>query len=216
MADIINQIVQRSGNEDELIRDLVRAPEINKILAKDLKPILFMLKGFLENPEPRAKFIATSNLSNFKSSLDMLLADIFNQQTRATHKHQLPDPFNVFSFALPLEENQQKAKLKFYFPRRKKNGSKKGFKISLLLDMEKIGEVRVDFFLLKKDLAVTFFVNDSTRKTTFEEHIEEISDQLDSLFDSLIIKAVVSQKKIKDFHREDLDLGSDKQIDLRI
>jgi len=216
LADIINQFVQRPGSEGELAKELMRAPEINKILTNDLKPILFMLKGFMENPELSAKFLTNTNLSSFRSSLDMLLADIFNQQTRATHKHELPDPYNVFSFALPLKENQQKAKLKFYFPKKKKNGSKNDFKISLLLDMDKIGEVRVDFFLLKKDLAITFFVSDDTRKIKFEEHFEEISVQLEPLFDYLILKTVVSEKKIRDFHREDLDLGSDRQIDLRI
>ena len=216
LADIINQFVQRPGSEGELAKELMRAPEINKILTNDLKPILFMLKGFMENPELSAKFLNNTNLSSFRSSLDMLLADIFNQQTRATHKHELPDPYNVFSFALPLKENQQKAKLKFYFPKKKKNGSKNDFKISLLLDMDKIGEVRVDFFLLKKDLAITFFVSDNTRKIKFEEHFEEISVQLEPLFDYLILKTVVSEKKIRDFHREDLDLGSDRQIDLRI
>jgi hypothetical protein len=215
-ADIINQFVQRPEGEGEFTKELIRAPEINKILSKDLKPILFMLKEFLENPDLSAKHPNTKNLSHFKGSLDMLLADIFNQQTRATHKHELPDPHNIFSFALPLKENQQKAKLKFYFPKKKKNGSKNGFKISLLLDMDKIGEMRVDFFLLKKDLSITFFVNDNTRKIKFDEHLEEISVHLDPLFDYLILKTVVSEKKIRDFHSEDLDLGSDKQIDLRI
>jgi len=216
LADIINQFVQRPESAVGFTKELVRAPEINKILSKDLKPILFMLKGFLDHPDLSAKLLDTTNLSRFRSSLDMLLADIFNQQTRATHKHELPDPYNVFSFTLPLKENQQKAKLKFYFPKKKKNGPKNGFKISLLLDMDNIGEMRVDFFLLKKDLAITFFVNDNTRKINFDEHLEEISVQLDPLFDYLILKTVVSEKKIRDFHNEDLDLGSDKQIDLRI
>jgi hypothetical protein len=50
----------------------------------------------------------------------------------------------------------------------------------------------------------------------FEKHLDEVSDRLDPLFDYLILKTVVSAKKIQDFHHEDLDLGSDKQIDLRI
>ena len=215
-ADIINKFAQRPEGEGESTKELIRAAEINKILTKDLKPVLFMLKAYLEAPDLSAKLLNTKNLSRFKGSLDMLLADIFNQQTRAAHKHELPDPYNVFSFALPLKENQQKAKLKFYFPKKKKNGPKNGFKISLLLDMDKIGEVRADFFLIKKELSITFFVNDDTRKIKFEEHLDEISGQLDPLFDYLILKTVVSGKKIQDFHREDLDLGSDKQIDLRI
>ena len=213
-ADIMNKFVERPG--DELTKELIRSPQIKMILTKDLKPILFMLKEYLENPDSVSKFLNTRSLSSFKGSLDMLLADIFNQQTRAAHKLELADPYHVFSFALPLKENQQKARLKFYYPHKKKNGSKADFKISLLLEMDKIGEVRTDLYLIKKDLSITFFVNDDTCKIKFEEHMDEVSDRLDPLFDYLILKTVVSAKKIEDFHREDLDLGSDKQIDLRI
>ena len=212
-ADIINISAARS--EGELAKELIRSPQIKMILAKDLKPILFMLKTYLETPDSVSKFLDTRSLSSFKGSIDMLLADIFNQQTRAAHKLELPDPYHVFSFTLPLKEDQHKAKLKFYYPKKKK-GSESGFKISLLLDMDKIGEVRTDFFLKKKELSVTFFVKDDSRKTKFEENLDEISDRLAPLFDYLILKTVVSAKKIQDFHHEDLDLGSDKQIDLRI
>jgi hypothetical protein len=213
-ADIINKFGERS--EGDLAKELIRSPQIKMILAKDLKPILFMLKEYLETQDPVSKFLNTRNLSSFKGSIDMLLADIFNQQTRAAHKLELPDPHHVFSFTLPLKEDQQKAKLKFYYPKKNKNGSKAGFKISLLLDMDKIGEVRADFFLIKKELSITFFVNDNSHKIKFEEHLDEIDDRLAPFFDYLILKTVVSAKKIQDFHREDLDLGSDKQIDLRI
>ena len=82
--------------------------------------------------------------------------------------------------------------------------------------MDKIGAVRADFFLIKKELSITFFVNDNSHKLKFEEHLDEINDRLTPFFDYLILKTVVSAKKIQDFHREDLDIGSDKQIDLRI
>lgn len=82
--------------------------------------------------------------------------------------------------------------------------------------MDRIGEVRTDFFLMKKDLSITFFVKDEVSKTQFENHFEEISEPLNSLFDYLVLKAVVSEKKIQEFHHEDLDLGGDRQIDLRV
>ena len=213
-ADIINKSAAQS--EGEFAKELIRSPQIKMILSKDLKPILFMLKEYLENPDSVSKFLNTRSLSSFKGSIDMLLADIFNQQNRAAHKLELPDPYHVFSFTIPLKEDQHKAKLKFYYPKNNKNGSKAGFKISLLLDMDKIGEVRTDLFLKEKDLSITFFVKDESRKTKFEENLDEISDRLAPLFDYLILKTVVSAKKIQDFHHEDLDLGSDKQIDLRI
>jgi hypothetical protein len=82
--------------------------------------------------------------------------------------------------------------------------------------MDRIGEVRTDFFLMKKDLSITFFVKDDASKKQFENYIEEIREPLNSLFDYLILKAVVSEQKIQDFHHEDLDLDGDRQINLRI
>ena len=213
-ADIIRQLADRP--ESDLARELTHSPEIKKILTQDLKPMLFMLKEYLETPDSISKILDAKSLSSFKGTLDMLLADISNQQSRAINRHELPDPFQVFSFVLPLKEDQKKAQLKLYCPKKKQDGSRAGFKISLLLDMDRIGEVRTDFFLMKKDLSITFFVNDDVSKKQFENHFEEISKSLNSLFDYLVLKAVVSEKKIQEFHHQELDLGGDRQIDLRI
>jgi hypothetical protein len=214
LADTIRFLADRSASD--LTGDWVRSPEIKRILTQDLKPSLIMLKEYLETPDSISKFPDSKSLSSFKGTLDMLLADIVNQQSHATHKQDLPDPYQVFSFMLPLKENRKNARLKLYCPKKKQNGSRAGFKISLLLDMNRIGEVRTDFFLMKKDLSITFFVKDDVSKTHFEKHFEEIRESLNPLFDYLVLKTVVSEKKIHDFHHEDLDAGPDRQIDLRI
>jgi hypothetical protein len=172
LADIVRQLADRP--ESDLTRELTRSPEIKKILTQDLKPILFMLKEYLEIPDSISKILDPKSLASFKGTLDMLLADISNQQSRAIIRHELPDPFQVFSFVLPLKEDQKKAQLKLYCPKKKQNGSRAGFKISLLLDMDRIGEIRTDFFLMKKDLSITFFVKDEVSKKQFETHFEEI------------------------------------------
>ena len=146
----------------------------------------------------------------------MLLTDISNQQSRAVQRHDLPEPHQVFSFAIPIKENQKKAWLKLYCPKKKRNGSRAGFKISLLLDMDRMGEVRADFFLMKKDLSITFFVKNDCSKQRFDNHLAGLRESLNLLFDYLVLKTVVSEKKIQDFHHEDLDPGDDRQIDLRI
>jgi len=214
LGDIIRQLADRP--EPDLARELIRSPEIKKILTQDLKPVLLVLKEYLEIPDSISKTLDAKSLASFKGTLDMLLADISNQQSRAISRHELPDPFQVFSFVLPLKEDQKKAQLKLYCPKKKQNDSRAEFKISLLLDMDRIGEVRTDFFLMKKDLSITFFVKDEVSKTQFENHFEEISEPLNSLFDYLVLKAVVSGKKIQEFHHEDLDLGGERQIDLRV
>ena len=202
--------------KSQLAKALADAPEIKQIFAKDLKPILLIVKEYLEAPDSNSKLPDTKSYSGLKNTLEMLLADIVNQQTRAVNTHELPEPYHVFLFSIPLKEKRQKAALKLYCPKKKKNGPKAGFKISVLLEMERIGEIRTDFFLLKKDLTITFFVKDNARKKQFEECFTEIRSALDSLFDYLILKAVVSEKKVREFHYEDLDVGKDRQIDLRI
>ena len=214
LADIVRQLAERPGSD--LARELTHSPEIKKVMAQDLKPILFMLKEYLETPDSTFKTLDSKTLSGFKGTLDMLLADINNQQSRAINRHELPDPFQVFSLVLPLKEEQKKAQLKLYCPKKKQKGSQGGFKISLLLDMDRIGEVRSDFFMMEKDLSITFFVKNDVNKKQFENHFEEIRESLNSLFDYLVLKAVVSEQKIQEFHHMDLDLGGDRQIDLRV
>ena len=214
LKNIIHKFDEHQKSQSD--KALAGAPEIKQIFAKDLKPMLLLLKNYLEAPDSNAKLLGTKSLSNLKNSLEMLLSDIVNQQSRAIHKQELSEPYHVFSCSIPLKEKQQRAALKLYCPKKKKNGSKAGFKISVFLEMERIGETRTDLFLLGKDLTITFFVKDNARKKQFEECFSEIRNALDSLFDYLILKAIVSRKKVRDFHYEDLDLGIDRQIDLRI
>ncbi len=214
MADLVSKIAQRPDADD--IRELIRDPRIQHIMGRDLKPILLMLKAYLERPDIDAKFPDVKNLTHFKGTLDMLLADINDQQSRAVRKHDSLDPYQVFSFELPIKENREKAHLKLYCPKKNRGGAQKGFKISLLLAMDRIGEIRTDFFLLERDLSITFFVKDDTTKTQLKKHYPEIREPLNPLFDYLVLKTVVSEKKIDEFHHADLDLGNDRQIDLRI
>jgi hypothetical protein len=214
LADIIHKFGDR--HQSPLAKALAGAPEIKAVFAKDLKPILLMLKDYMAARDPDTKLPDTKIYPGLKNTLELLLADIVEQQSRAVQKHELAEPYHVFSCSIPLKEKRQTAALKLYCPKRKKNRSKAGFKISVFLEMARMGEIRTDFFLLKKDLTITFFVKDNSRKKQFEACFSEIRDALDPFFDYIILSAVVSKKKVQDFHYEDLDLGKDRQIDLRI
>jgi hypothetical protein len=175
-----------------------------------------MLRAYLDTPGLDLRFPDGKALVHFKGTLDTLLSDIDNQQSRAVQKHERVDPHQVFSFTLPLKENMDKARLKVYCPKKKPGSSKAGFKISLLLELNRIEEIRTDFFLLNKDLSITFFVKDDARKIHVERHYKEIHESLNPLFDYLILKTVVSEKKIDEFYHADLDINSDRQLDVRI
>ena len=120
--------------------------------------------------------------------VDGLLADIINQQGRAVSQLDSAEPFQVFTYALPLEEENQAAKLKIYYPKKQKTGSKNGFQISLLLNMDRLGELRTDFYLLEKDLTVTFFVKDPSAKTKIQENQLDLQELGTGLVESYTIR----------------------------
>ena len=158
----------------------------------------------------------TRDLAKLKAAVDSLLNEINNQQSLAVKKHLHPDPFQVLTFLLPLKENDQHAKVKFYYPKKQNGAAKNGFKISILLNMDAMGEIRADLFLLNKELTITFFVRDDVNKQAIESHYLEINTALNNVVEYLVLRTVVSSKKISDFHREDWGLAEDKRVDVRI
>ena len=151
-----------------------------------------------------------------RKAVDALLTDITNQQGRAVKQLDSTEPFQVFTYALPLEEEKQAAKLKIYYQKKQESGSKKGFQISLLLSMDRLGAVRTDFYLLEKDLTVTFFVKDPSTKTKIQENCPDLQEFLNPFFNQTLVRVIVSEKKIKDFDHEDEQTTSDRRVDVRI
>ena len=99
---------------------------------------------------------------------------------------------------------------------KKNSATKKEFRISLLLSMDRLGDLRTDFFLLDNDLAITFFVQKDSIYNKIKHHLPELQKLLESFFDQILMKVVVSEKKVSDFDHEDIRDTGDRQVDLRI
>ena len=158
----------------------------------------------------------TKNLPQMKAAIETALSDMNNLQSLTLNKQFHPEPFQLFSFLPPLMEKDQKLKLKLYCPKKKKDAAKNGFKISILLNMNHMGEIRTDLFLLDDHLTITFFVKNEKDKKAIERHCWEINTTLAHLFENLIIRTVISGKKINDFHREDWNFSENRYINVRI
>jgi hypothetical protein len=196
--------------------NLTDLSEVRAVIAKDLKANLLILKKFSEDKEVLQKVVDSRWLAILSKSMESLLTDIVHQQARALHQRDNPLPFQIFTFSLPLSDGSKKAKLKVYYPKKGRHRTKAGFQISLLLCMDRLGDIRADFFLLGQDLTITFFVTDSPAKRKIEEHGSSIKESLNPLFEQVLLKLVVSKKKIVDFEREDLTAAIDQRINLRI
>lgn len=204
------------GSEQLSLKNVGNLPEIKEIFIKDLKPNLLLFKDFLESREARSVDSKVRILAEFKSTVDSLLSEIDNQQKLAVKKQVQPDPFQVLTFLLPLKQKDQNAKIKFYYPKKQKNSEKNEFKVSLLLNMDRMGEIRTDLIQREKELSITFFVKDEDHQHALENNYSEIKSALDSMFEYVVLKTVISVKKINDFLREDRVFSEDRRVDIKV
>jgi hypothetical protein len=211
---IISQALEeKDGPPTKSLADL---SEIKAVFSRDLKPNLLLLQHFLEGKETLQKIFDPNTLAVLKGAVDSLLADITRQQGRAVTQLESTDPFQVFVYTLPLKEGDQAAKLKIFYEKKQKSGLKEGFQISLLLSMNRLGDVRTDFSLLGNDLNLTFYVTEPSTKITIQDNFRELDDLLHDLFDQVQLKVMVSGKKVKDFDRPDVQMTGNHKVDLRI
>jgi hypothetical protein len=190
--------------------------DVKAFLARDLKANLLMLQQFAEDKETWQKFFDSRTQAILKSSIDTLLGDITHQQGRAVKQMAASESFQIFAFALPLKDGEQSARLKVFYEKKQKSESKKGFQISLLLSMNRLGDIRTDLFLLKNDLTMTFFVAEPSSKTIIQKNYAVLQELLNNFFDRVSLKVLVSKKKVMDFDHENVSPAGDKRVDLRI
>ena len=215
---MLESVIARLINESETAttRQLANHPAVQSVVERDLKANLLLLKNFVEDEGSLQKAFDARTTTTLRKAVDALLADITTQQGRAVKQLDSADPFQVFTYALPLDEEKQAAKLKIYYQKKQRAGSKKGFQISLLLSLDRLGEVRTDFYLLEKDLKVTFFVRNPSTKIKIQENIPDLQEFLNPFFNQTLLRVIVSEKKIKEFDHEDVQTTSDRRVDLRI
>ena len=193
---------------------LGQSSEIRDIIKNDLKPNILILKDFLDRQALIYKILGTKNLETVKNTVEKLLTEMVAQQGDTTVRHDRLESAHALTYALPLEESDQSAKLKVYYSKKKKGKSEAGFKVSLLLVMNKIGQIKTDFFLMNKDLNITFFVEDHKIKAYIDDHFEKITGALKNHFKRLTLNVIISEEEIEHFHLKDPEVLSDGILDL--
>ena len=212
-----NSILKSLGSPESVSpKQLADLPEVKHLLDRDLKANLMALKFLMEDREALQKFFTPRALTTLNNSINSLLDHIIFQQGRASAQLDSAEPFQIFSYVLPLKEGEQTARLKVYYQKKQKSGDNKGFRISLLLSLDRLGDLRTDFFLLDKDLTITFFVKEDPVKVKIQENFLELQELLQVFFNQILLKVIVSEKKVTDFDHEDRQISGDRRVDLRI
>jgi len=157
------------------------------------------------------------DLKNIKQAVEKLLSGRAGQHDSTVGKiPQELEPSQIFTFALPFKEALEKGTLRIYYPARKTKDTKNGIRISLVLAMGRIGEVRTDFYYFKKNLDITFFVRNDEIKSIFQDHIEKIRASLQNNFNALSLNISISEDKIDAFDFENIITAGTGMVNLRV
>jgi hypothetical protein len=156
-------------------------------------------------------------LETMKRVVQRTLAHIEQQQLGATEKPVDPDLFQAFSHLLLLADGRREARLKVYYAKKGRGeDASKTPRVALLLEMDRMGTVRTDLWMVGKDLNITFFVQAEETKAEINAVQDEIKTALRESFNTVAVNAVVNKKKIDQFDDEDVSRASQRILDLTI
>ena len=188
------------------------------VFAEEMPQHLKRVAEFFRHQPTAGDLWDAKELADIKKSLPHVRAEIDNWQAAGDGKKrgQRPETGQVISFTLPLPEETGKGKLKVFYSKKRKGGTDEGFKMSLLLEMKNTGPVRTDFFLLNRQLKITFYLGDHRIEKAILAHEDSMRDALAEHFSSVMLNVVVSEKKVENFDVEHLSTEGTNLIDLRV
>ena len=197
--------------------ELARQPIIRDLMINDVKPNLLILKQFLDAQPPDSFGAGRHMLETLNNVVQRAVVHIEQQQFLVTEKPVDPDLFQAFSHLLFLTDSHRNARLKVYYAKKGRDeDAHKPPRVSLLLDMDRMGTVRTDLWMVGKDLNVTFFVKDSEVKVAIESEHQRIGEMLKDTFHTVAVSVVANQKKIDEFEGEELTDPNRRQVDFSI
>ncbi len=217
LGDFIVQSSRQPGADQQTVWP---AQNARVLISHDVKPQLLVLKTLLSQPmeDVQAFFrINPEDVSFLRRTAQRMLGHIEQEQAHVAGKAGQDEPFQWISHVLATPDQNAPIQLKAYYPRRGKKGEKQGrHRIALLLQMDRLGLVRVDLAMVEDNLHIHFFVPDDAVRMQFAPHIDEVQRALDGFFGQVNINLLVSREKIARFHDEDSREKSPGRIDLKV
>ena len=108
LEEILSRVL--SDKSGEPVPHLADLPEVKALFSRDLKPNLFLLQHFIAEKEVLSNIFGPKTLTVLQGAVDALLSDINQQQGRAVNQLESADPFQVFTFTLPIKDREQAAR----------------------------------------------------------------------------------------------------------
>ncbi len=190
------------------------------IITRDVKSQLLLVRQFLQataDQMPMAEKIDVKSVAFLRHAVDQLLGHIESQQELALPRWADGDAHQVFVHTLHMPNQKNPLKLKVYYPRKKGPSESKGpHRITLLLDMDRLGPLRVDLSMQGKMLQIVFYAAHEKSLDLIGPEVHTVSDSLGGLFDHVAVDCFVSKRKITGFEEEDGRGAGGGRIDLSV
>ncbi|MCF8144180.1 MAG: hypothetical protein K9N21_09695 [Deltaproteobacteria bacterium] len=214
LEKIIEPFIQ--GKSEIPARESSEISGIKHVINKDLKANLLVLREFLDGKDPALKILDMKDPEGLRKTVGKLLTEITVQQHDTGTRSMRSEAVQVYTYLLPMKELEKDGKIKVYYSKKKRSTEGEGYRVSLLLDMEKIGRIRSDLFLNGRSLTIEFSVSEFPIKEIVDGHVDGLKTILGDIFKSVAVNVVVSEKKISEFEFEDLPPESTGLIDLKV
>ncbi len=203
------------GNEKE-----PSPPPMRIIITRDAKSQLLLLRQWLPSTDEQTDLTEKLNPKSagfLRQTVDRLLAHIESRQEQAVSRWADGGTQQIFVHALQLPDQKNPVQLKIYYPRKEaRSGDNRQHRVALLLDMDRLGAVRIDLAMLGRMLQITFYVAHPKAMELMAPEVASVSEALAGLFDHVSVDLYVSRQKISQFEKEDVQGPEGGGVDLNI
>ena len=190
------------------------------VLNQDLKAQLLLLKSFLS--EIKAKpdgptAIADKELLFMRRTVEQLLVHIQDQQGRVMSRMGDNEQIVIINHHLYLENHREPVHIKLFYPKKTHRKQRPGqYRLAMLLNMDRLGPVRIDMAMLEDALEVGFFVKSESVRSALEAHRDQIVTALQEGFQQVLMVVRISHEKIARFQSQDRADPAFGRIDIQI
>lgn len=176
--------------------------DVDELVRSDLKANLFKLKDFLDRGGQKECLpgLFPKDLDELKTTMGLLLEEI-EDRLRTVIKNRDAEHF-LFSHLLNLTPGDHRGLLQVKVPVHRQKSSDTDVRLSLLLQMDRLGNIRSDLWLSASGLRVTIVVSDAGVKHLVDNNIRNLEALLHRHFRTLSIDVRVADPVGTDIETE--------------
>jgi hypothetical protein len=190
------------------------------VIENDLKAQLLQLRSFFAGPEGYVESLtdlSAKEVSFLKNSLDQMVTHLQDQQGRMVSRFGESDPMLAITHHFYVEDQRQPVKLRVYYPKKGRKNRGEGLnRLAVLLNMDRLGRIRIDLATIGESLEVGFCVQSETVRRTLASAADQLEDALGKVYERVQIVTRISEQKIAQFEREDFSGSGSGMIDIQI